>query len=239
MQIIDKKVSIQLLALLLCICSYEMTQIKLHQAAAIIAAEKSAIAKSRRKKSRIPFSQVDNMLNDRQFRRMFRMTRECFALLSDKIKINVGESKFKSQVYIDTFLNYPGSIYQANCETTGGFISGEVKLAITIRLLAGGDCLDLGVMFDISSAHCNTIMYEVLNNWINKTKIGDIDIYAYLNNEIALKKESEGFSKRSNGVLVGAIGAIDGWLVKIQKPSYRLDNIRNTLSFFHRRDFLH
>ena len=90
------------------------------------------------------------------------MARKCFALLCDKIKINIGERKFRSQIYVDTFLNYPGSIYQANCDTTGDFISGEVKLAITIHMLAGGDFLDLGIMFDISSSHCKTIMYEVL-----------------------------------------------------------------------------
>ena len=35
--------------------------------------------------------------------------------------------------------------------TSGRFIYGEVKLAITIRLLAGGDALDIGVKFDIRS----------------------------------------------------------------------------------------
>ena len=83
MKVIDKTVTIQLLTILLCICSYEMKQIKIRQADVIIAAEKTAIAKFRRKKKRIPFSQVDNMLNDCQFQRMFLMTREYFALLCD------------------------------------------------------------------------------------------------------------------------------------------------------------
>ena len=65
------------------------------------------------------------------------MARECFAILCDKMKISVGESVFKSEVYISTFLNYPGNIYYASCETTGGFISDEVNLAIVIRFLAG------------------------------------------------------------------------------------------------------
>ena len=34
-------------------------------------------------------------------------------------------------------------------ESTGGYISGEIKIVITIWLLAGGDAMDIGVIFDI------------------------------------------------------------------------------------------
>ena len=33
-------------------------------------------------------------------------------------------------------------------------------------------------------------------------------------------KCSNGFSKRSNGILKGAIGTLDGWLVRIQRPIF-------------------
>ena len=39
---------------------------------------------------------------------------------------------------------------------------------------------------------------------------------AYLNNRNAMGGVSEEFSTRSNGILIGAIGAIDGWLVRIK-----------------------
>ena len=48
---------------------------------------------------------------------------------------------------------------------------------------------------------------------------------------------SERFSKRSNGVLKGAIGALDGWLVRIQRPSYYFDKIVNPVAFFSRKGF--
>ena len=80
-----------------------------------------------RKKS-VPWSSVDSMLNNRQFRRMFRMTRECFELLCEKIKLSVGEKKFKSKAYIECFLDYAGHIYHANCATTGVYILGETRL---------------------------------------------------------------------------------------------------------------
>ena len=63
MKLIDETVTIQLLTLLLCSCSYKTKELKNYQATLIIAAKNTAVAKSRRKKKRIPFSHVDSMLN--------------------------------------------------------------------------------------------------------------------------------------------------------------------------------
>ena len=127
-------------------------------------------------------------------------------------------------------------MYEANTKTTDGYISGEVKLAITLRRLAGGDALDLGVIFDVQTDHCNKIMYEVLLKWIMKTDIGDLNMSKYLGDKQAMSKVSAGFSKRSNGLLIGAIGAIDGWLVRIVRPGWR-DRIVNPVTFFSRKGF--
>ena len=102
------------------------------------------------------------MLNYRQFCQMFRMARECFTLLCDKIKVAVGEENFKTEDYIESFLHYPGHIYYANCASTGGYILGEVNLAVAIRILVGGDLQDIGVIFDIPSNYCRTIMHQVI-----------------------------------------------------------------------------
>ena len=42
------------------------------------------------------------------------------------------------------------------------FISGEVKVGITLRLLAGGDYLDLAVIFDAYPIHIHDIFEEVI-----------------------------------------------------------------------------
>ena len=65
---------------------------------------------------------------------------------------------------------------QAHVQTSGWYISGEIKLALTLRLLAGGDTLNLGVLFDLSSNYCKEIINMVLLNWIIKPNIGDMDI---------------------------------------------------------------
>ena len=41
----------------------------------------------------------------------------------------------------------------------------------------------------------------------------------------------------SGGILTGAIGAIDGWLVKIQRPNSYHDGMTNAVPFFSRKSF--
>ena len=62
-----------------------------------------------------------------------------------------------------------------------------------------------------------------------------MDLEVYLNDPESLARVSEGFSRRSNGVLKGAIGIIDGWLVKITRTCWRLDKVRNVVGFFSRK----
>ena len=235
--------SLQMLSILLC---FLFSKYHLDNKVSARSALLRAAALNCRKKTRFTWSQINERISDNHFRRMFRMNRDCFKLLCHKIISKIGESKFKSEEYISAFLSNPFSplssraslIHYAHCHTTGGYISGEVKLGISLRLLAGGDALDLTVMFDVGHRWCKQILYDVLNNWIVEINLGNIDIEAYLSNEDELKRVSKGFSKRSNGILLGAIGAIDGWLVRIERPSIRLDGIKNIVVFFLARVFM-
>ena len=69
-------------------------------------------------------------------------------------------------------------------------------------------------------------MIEVLTQWVNGIHLGGIDIYKCLNDDKAMHDTSKGFSQRSNGIFKGAIGALDGWLVRIIKPSYFRDGFK-------------
>ena len=194
-------------------------------------------AKNRRVKKRIKWSTVGERISDVQFRRMFRMTRHCFGELCSNITTLVGEKEFKSESYIDAYLADKDSMFIAHEKTSGGYVSGETKLGLTLRLLAGGDALDLGVMFDIHPKRCRQIMAEVLIKWIIKPKIGGINFYDYLADQEAMHKVSYGFARRSNGVFRGAIGALDGWLVRIIRPCWQRDGFRNITAFFSRKGF--
>ena len=74
------------------------------------------------------------------------MNRRTFLNLCNVIESNVGVDEFKSERYLDSLENQNsmiGSISRAHVATSSGFVSGEVKVAITLRILAGGAYLDL------------------------------------------------------------------------------------------------
>ena len=115
----------------------------------------------------------------------------------------------------------------------------EVRLAVTVRLLDGGEALDLGVIFDIYPDNCTKIMYDVLLKLIIPSDIGIINMTEYVGNDNMMDKVSIDFSQRSNSVLKGAIGVLDGWLVKIVKPSWLGDKVNNPLTFFQGKNSTH
>ena len=57
---------------------------------------------------------------------------------------------------------------------------------------------------------CKDIFYQVLSQWIVDTNLGGMDMDAYLSNPEELERMSNGFARRSNGVLRGSIDTIDG-----------------------------
>eukprot|EP00984_Skeletonema_dohrnii_P023378 scaffold12476_cov110-Skeletonema_dohrnii-CCMP3373.AAC.1 len=61
---------------------------------------KKKAAKKRRFRLRRSWAAFDANLTERQFRRYFRMSRECFRHLCSRIEENVGESVFKSEKYL-------------------------------------------------------------------------------------------------------------------------------------------
>ena len=83
-------------------------------------------------KKRIPWSIVNERISNKQFRRIFCMTRQCFYELCQLNISKVGEKQFKSESYINVFLVNKDSMFIANEKTTGGYISGETKLGINL-----------------------------------------------------------------------------------------------------------
>ena len=102
--------------------------------------------------------------------------------MCQKIICAVGERKFKSESYIDAFLRGKDNMFVAHELTSDEYISSETELAVTLRLLAGGDSYDLGVIFNISFEHCDQIIYSVLKDWIIDRNIDKIDMEDYLDN---------------------------------------------------------
>jgi hypothetical protein len=200
-------------------------------------------ASNRQYRHRKRWSEFEVKLTDRQFRRYFRMSKECFHLLAERIETNVGEETFKSESYLDDLMHSKSpkdiaviKMMKAHEGSTGGFISGEVKLALTLRILAGGSYLDLALLYEMSSSSAYRIFHDVVQNWILDDRLVKINGTDYLNDEDRLQKVALEFSRSSGGIFNGCIGAIDGWIVKIRKPSIK-DNVSDTSSFFSRKGF--
>ena len=101
------------------------------------------IKKSQSSSERIPYKRTSwieymSKMRDKLFRKRFRMTKHCFQLLCLKIIKGIGEEEFKSEQYLASQVAQNtklGKMLMAHQKTSGGFICGEVKLAITLRIL--------------------------------------------------------------------------------------------------------
>ena len=100
-----------------------------------VSAMRKSSASRRRFRQRKSWNAFQANLTDRQFRRYFRMSRECFAYLCNMIESNVGEEVFKSEEYLNALRTsnkdedkVKAQTMNAHDQSTGGFISGEVKM---------------------------------------------------------------------------------------------------------------
>ncbi|KAL7506494.1 hypothetical protein ACHAXN_009688 [Cyclotella atomus] len=191
---------------------------------------KKDAAKNRKLRQRTSWSRFQSRLTDKQFRRYFRMERECFEHLCQQIIANVGEGAFKSEEYLHELKHgYVGidikntNIANAHEHSTGGFVSGEVKLALTLRLLAGGSYMDLALLFDVGFSTAYEILHHVIKEWILDDRLVKINGIEFCEDEVCMGNVAREFAKKSNFIINGCIGAIDGWIVKIKKPSRNKD----------------
>lgn len=179
----------------------------------------SAAAENRSWKQRMKWSIFSNSLSELQFRCMFRMSKQCFDSLCCNIEeASVGEDVFKSEMYLqmieaEGYSSDRGRIYHLHKHYLGEFICGEIKLAVTLRLLAGGLYLDLAALYVCGFTYVYEIFHDVIGTWICNNEIFNIDFYKNLTDDDAMKKASTAFaSGSSNGIMYGCIGALNGWL---------------------------
>ena len=61
--------------------------------------------------------------------------------------------------------------------------------------------------------------HDVVHNWINDDRLANINGEDYLNNNRRMAKVANDSAAGSKGLLKVTIGALDGWLVKIKRPT--------------------
>ena len=150
--------------------------------------------RSRRRKSWTEFEQD---LSERQFRRYFRMSRDIFQQMCCEIEDLVGEQCFKSEEYLCQLLEYnadpKNNIVHAHQQSTGGYISGEAKIAITMRVLGGGSFMDMALIFGISFNHAHKIVAYTVENWFLHPCFYPIDGIKYCCDDIQLQEVAKQF----------------------------------------------
>jgi len=144
-------------------------------------------------------------LNNCKFKRMFRMNKTSFE---------------KLLLILDPYL-VESNEDMAN-RSSGSAVSKRTKLYCTLRWLAGGSHHDIGLLFGVGDSTFFThddskagIIWPVINA-INAAF------------DIGLPKETEkleqiaiGFSKYTNGEMMGCVSAIDGVVIEIRQLSKR------------------
>ena len=197
------------------------------------------LASLRKPRKRILWSREKLRYSERLFLRLFRMELDCFNELLARIEEAVGPEEFKSELYLEDLrkqgtLSAKGRMCYASSHTTGEYISGEWKVALTLRHLAGCTYLDLFLWSNIAPNYCRAIVNGVIKNWICNNDVISIDFYEnVLNDPQKIKEIGEEFGGKTQGIFNGCIGALDGWIVKIFCPT--ISEVPNPGKYYSRK----
>ena len=157
-------------------------------------------------------------LSDTLFKRMYRFDRPTFDWLLLQIKPKIE--------------NTDGGKAFARM-TCGSEVTPTIKLAVTLRMLAGGSYLDISFGYGIAPSTVYTIFHEVceaIDECIDNIKFPYNDIEA-------LKKLERTFDKFGGDfALPGTVAAGDGVVFQIQKP-VSADVEGNVEAFWSRKGF--
>lgn len=176
-------------------------------------------------KKRVMWSRFCDTISDTHFRRMFRMEPSVFAKLSQLICQRVGEDKFRPEAYL---------LQKLDNEDELKGICGEIKLAVCIRLLAGGSYLDLVPLFGIGSSYVY-VLFENFLHWIMSTFEFPLVQLLRQRDWKSLKLLANGFAEKTNGVFYGPFGALDGLAVRVKCPT--LKEVADPGNYYCRKGF--
>ena len=144
------------------------------------------------------FLTVTRYLDDEEFKRAFRMKRETFNLLLSRLQPYLARNE-----------------RQAACSSRG-VITPAVRLAITIRMLAGGSYHDQMMCWGVGRSMTFRVFLETLKAVNMEFKMPGLP----LNEESKLQCLANGFQASRNRLnpLYGCVGALDGIAIAIRKP---------------------
>ena len=142
------------------------------------------------------------------------MPRDSFDVLCE-LKAG-GKEKFKSESWL---AEQALPSMNAAMEAVGGFVSGQMKVALMLWILAGANYLDLLNQYNVSTASVYKFFHEAVK-WIIEMFQFPLEEWLLQENWEALNHISNLFAAASGDAFKGCIGALDGLAIKMKCPHY-------------------
>ncbi len=151
-----------------------------------------------KKRQRFCSNDVVQHLSDSDFKFPFRLSRRSFASLVDILLRNLQ----RDEVQV--------------ARSSGGAFQPDSRLAITLRILAGGSYIDQMLSFRIGRSTTYAIFHENVRAIFDEILMPRVPV----NEPDALEMLTADFhsSRKPANLLRGCIGALDGIVIAIQKP---------------------
>lgn len=137
-------------------------------------------------------------LSPREFQRAFRMNRDVFNKLLSLLLTDLNRDR------------------KQGLRSSGGCVDPDVRLAITLRLLAGASYLDIMMLFGLSVSSVYAVFHATNDSIMSRLSLPGLPL-SDTNALDILCGEFTASRSRVNP-LSGCVGALDGIAIKIKKP---------------------
>ena len=161
------------------------------------------------------------------------MTVDGFNGLCNVIIKKIGEERFASEEFIRTSAANRKKRSAGNKRKIPP-IAGEIKVALSIRMLAGGSYLDIAPLFDVSKTSLYTIFDSFLE-WMLAAFSFPLVKWIREGQWEALNHLANQFAEKSNGAFFGPFGSLDGLAIRTQSPS--LTEVTDPGNYYCRKGF--
>jgi len=171
---------------------------------------------SARKRARRTVEEVYKCLGPQYFRRAYRMSYASFWKLHNKVAPNIIEAfkQYRRNHRKGGRKGRKGGVYKPP-PIPNGYISTSVRLALALRYFAGGSPYDLMVKYGVSHSSVFDSVWIVVEAIKNEREF-DIE---YPSSHEEQRRIAHEFKKKSQVGFDNCVGAIDGILIWMHKPS--------------------
>lgn len=170
--------------------------------------------------TRRTWEEMEDMTNDDEFYEIYRMNRQSFFTLLQKVSEVPDFKKYDTQMCLRQDLEP---------------VEDEIKLAIALRTLAGSTrVIDLAQIYGRSKSCVQKWFFAMLPIIIAALPLS-VNLEVIDKNDTKLENLAKAFYNKSECGIDKCIGAIDGCAVRIRQPL--LDDVPNPSNYYNRKGF--